>query len=171
MVGTAVRKVLSGTAAAIALLATLSACATATPNAAASPTPTATAEPSPSAVPTPSLTTATVTPSATPTGLGALTGTWKGTWTNETPTAAVGTFTLTWVQQGSLVVGALGVTGSNCISAGNVTGNVDGTKISFGAVEGNKLITYVGTVTGNQMSGTYSSDCGPSKGTWNAIKA
>ena len=39
-----------------------------------------------------------------------------------------------------------------------MTGNVDGTKISFGAVEGTKTITYVGTVSGRTMSGTYSSE-------------
>jgi hypothetical protein len=170
MVGTAVRKVLFGTAAAIVLLGSLSACALVNPNATASATPSATASPTPS--PTPTVTaTPTPTPTASATGLGALSGAWKGTWTNETPTPAVGTFTLTWAQQGTLLVGAIGVTGSNCIAAGNVTGNVDGSKISFGAVEGTKLITYVGTVSGNTMSGTYSSDCGPSKGTWTAIKA
>jgi len=171
MDGTAVRKALSGTAAAIVLpivlLGGLSAC-NAIPNTTASPTPSASASPTPTATPT---ATPVVTPTATPsaTGLGALSGAWMGTWTNETP-AAVGTFTLTWAQQGTLLVGAIGVTGSNCISAGNVTGNVDGTKISFGAVEGTKTITYVGTVSGRTMSGTYSSECGPSKGTWSAVK-
>src|SRR6185436_6353929 len=160
MDGTAVRKALSGTAAAIVLpivlLGGLSAC-TAIPNTTASPTPSASATPTATPTPTPTpVVSATATPSAT--GLGALSGAWMGTWTNETP-AAVGTFTLTWAQQGTLLVGAIGVTGSNCISAGNVTGNVDGTKISFGAVEGTKTITYVGTVSGRTMSGTYSSEC------------
>jgi hypothetical protein len=169
MVGTAVRKVLFGTAATIVLLGGLSACTAVNPNTGASPTPSVTASPtsSPSPVVTPS---ATSTPNPSATGLGALSGAWMGTWTNETPTPAVGTFTLTWAQQGTLLVGAIGVTGSNCIAAGNVTGSVDGNKISFGAVEGTKLITYVGTVSGNTMSGTYTSDCGPSKGTWTAVK-
>jgi hypothetical protein len=168
MDGTAVRKVTSGIAAAVVLLGGLSACTAINPNPGASATPSAT--PSVTASPTPTPTTAataTATPSAT--GLGALSGAWMGTWTNETP-AAVGTFTLTWAQQGTLLVGAIGVTGSNCISAGNVTGNLDGNKISFGAVEGTKTITYVGTVSGNTMTGTYSSECGPSKGTWSAVK-
>ena len=170
MVGTAVRKVASSITAAVVLLGGLSACtainanpgASATPSASATPTPTPTPVVTPSASPVPS-----ATPSAT--GLGALSGAWMGTWANESP-AAVGTFTLTWAQQGSLLVGAIGVTGSNCISAGNVTGNIDGNKISFGAVEGTKTITYVGTVSGNTMTGTYSSECGPSKGTWTAVK-
>ena len=172
MDGTAVRKALFGTAAAIVLpivlLGGLSACTAVSPNTAASPTvsPTETPTPTPTATPSP-VASPTATPSAT--GLGALTGAWMGTWTNETP-AAVGTFTLTWAQQGTLLVGAIGVTGSNCISAGNVTGNVDGTKISFGAVEGTKTITYVGTISGKTMTGTYSSECGPSKGTWTAVK-
>jgi hypothetical protein len=170
MVGTAVRKVALGTAAAIVLLGGLSACTAINANPGASATPSATASPTPSPTLTATVTpaaTATATPSAT--GLGALSGAWMGTWANETP-AAIGTFTLTWAQQGTLLVGAIGVTGSNCISAGNVTGNLDGNKISFGAVEGTKTITYVGTVSGNTMTGTYSSECGPSKGTWTAVK-
>ena len=168
MDGTAVRKVASGITAAVVLLGGLSACTAINANPGASATPSAT--PSVMASPTPTPTTS-ATASATPsaTGLGALSGAWMGTWTNETP-AAVGTFTLTWAQQGTLLVGAIGVTGSNCISAGNVTGNLDGNKISFGAVEGTKTITYVGTVSGNTMTGTYSSECGPSKGTWTAVK-
>jgi hypothetical protein len=146
MDGTAVRKALSGTAAAIVLpivlLGGLSAC-TAIPNTTASPTPSASASPTPTATPTPTRPGRQRHRDAIGDRVGALSGAWMGTWTNETP-AAVGTFTLTWAQQGTLLVGAIGVTGSNCISAGNVTGNVDGTKISFGAVEGTKTITVRG---------------------------
>jgi hypothetical protein len=172
MIGSAVRKAVTATAVAAVLVATLGACTTVDPNATASPSVTDS-----SASPTPEVTTANATPvtpspSATTGGaLGALTGAWKGTWINETPQTAVGTFTLTWAQQGSQLFGAIGVTGSNCLSAGNVTGDVDGNKITFGAVEGNNMITYVGTVSGNTMSGTYSSACGNSKGTWSAIRA
>ena len=103
--------------------------------------------------------------------LGSLTGAWKGTWTNTSPQTAVGTFVLTWAQQGNLLFGAIGVIGSNCIDAGNVSGNVDGSKISFGAVEGDTSIFYDGVVTGTIMTGTYRSDCGNSTGTWTAVKA
>lgn len=166
MVGTAVRKVLLAITAATAALLFAAGCASAAPSA----SPSVTASPLVAASTAPASPTSTPTPTANT--LGSLTGAWRGTWINESPQRAVGTFTLTWAQQGNLLVGAIGVAGSDCISDGDVTGNVDGDKISFGAVKGNvPLITYVGTITGNMMSGTYTSDCGNSKGTWQAIKA
>ncbi len=148
-----------------ALLALVAGCTKANPNGEASPT----ASTSETAAPTSPEVTSSPTPIATT--LGTLTGAWKGTWANTAPLAAVGTFVLTWAQQGNLVFGAIGVTGSNCIEAGNVSGNVDGTKISFGAVEGDTEIFYEGVVSGTIMTGTYRSDCGNSTGTWTAVKA
>jgi hypothetical protein len=131
-----------------------------------------TASPSETASPSPTSTMAdVVTPTPILATLGSLTGAWKGTWTNTTPQTAVGTFVLTWAQQGNMLFGAIGVTGSNCITAGNVTGNVDGSKISFGAVEGGTSIQYEGVVSGTIMTGTYRSECGNSSGTWTAVKA
>ena len=48
---------------------------------------------------------------------------------------------------------------------------MDGSKISFGAVEGDTSIFYEGVVSGTIMTGTYHSDCGNSTGTWTAVKA
>ena len=72
--------------------------------------------------------------------LGSLTGAWKGTWTNTSPQTAVGTFVLTWAQQGNLRVRrdrrhAARTASTPATSAGNL----DGTKISFGAVEGDDI--------------------------------
>ena len=104
--------------------------------------------------------------------LGSLTGAWKGTWTNTSPQTAVGTFVLTWAQQGNLVFGAIGVTGSNCLSAGNVTGNLDGDEDQLWRGRGRQQrSSYEGVVSGTIMTGTYHSDCGNSKGTWTAVKA
>jgi hypothetical protein len=140
-----------------------SASASASPSVEASLDPSATAATEPSS-------TASPRPSTTP--LGSLSGTWKGTWTNEEPFAAVGTFTLTWAQQGTKLYGALGVDGSNCVTAGNVTGTVNGNRISFGAVEGDVTIEYVGRIVDdNTMEGTYETDCGDASGTWTAIRA
>jgi hypothetical protein len=189
MVGTAVRqllaasaprasrKVLLGTASTAVLLVALTACATTPPGSSPSPTPSVTASDLPSA--TASASTA-ASASASPSGspgpsasgnLGALTGSWKGTWVNESPQTAVGTFTLSWAQQGNNLFGAIGVVGSTCLSGGNVTGTVNGNSLSFGAVEGSNMINYTGTYSGNTMSGTYASACGNSKGTWSAVKA
>ena len=173
MVGTAVRKTFLSTASAAVLLLGLAACAQ-TPAAAPSPSPsaseTATATPSPTAAATTTTATTSATPTASTTALGPLTGSWKGTWVNESPQTAVGTFTLSWAQQGNTLIGAIGVVGSTCLTGGNVTGTVNGSQLSFGAVEGNNMINYTGTVSGNTMSGTYISACGNSKGAWSAVK-
>jgi hypothetical protein len=137
------------------------------PQATPTPTVTTTLEPTATATPT---STGTPTPSATP--LGPLSGTWAGTWTNTTPIAATGTFTLAWAQQGDKVYGALSVTGSNCLRAGNVTGNIIGDRLSFGAVDGATTIDYNGTIVDNNtLSGTYHSNCGNSTGTWTATRS
>ena len=146
----------------LAMFVAVSGCSRLNPNAEPSPTPSAEQTSAPSEAPSPTPIVAT---------LGSLTGAWRGTWSNTSPQTAVGTFVLTWAQQGNLVFGAIGVTGSNCISAGNVTGNLDGSKISFGAVEGGTSILYEGVVSGTIMTGTYRSDCGNSTGTWTAVKA
>ena len=158
----------------LALLVAMTACSTVQPNADTSPTPTDSPTDKPTGNTPGDVSTITLTPlSPSPIvgTLGSLTGAWKGTWTNTSPQTAVGTFVLTWAQQGNLLFGAIGVTGSNCIDAGNVSGNLDGTKISFGAVEGDTSIFYEGIVSGTIMTGTYRSDCGNSTGTWTAVKA
>jgi hypothetical protein len=144
------------------MLVAVAGCSALNPNPAPSSTTSAEPTSGPSETPSPSPIVAT---------LGSLTGAWRGTWSNTSPQTAVGTFVLTWAQQGNLVFGAIGVTGSNCITAGNVTGNLDGSKISFGAVEGGTSIQYEGVVSGTIMTGTYHSDCGNSMGTWTAVKA
>jgi hypothetical protein len=176
MVGTAARKTLLALVPTAALLAALTACA-AVPSSTGSALPSGSPDTSPSPTATATATvsaTATASASPTPSGsgnLGALTGTWKGTWLNESPQTAAGTFSLSWAQQGDKVFGAIGVVGSTCLSGGNVTGSVSGSVVTFGAVEGNNTINYTGTVSGNTMSGTYTSACGNSRGTWSAVKA
>jgi hypothetical protein len=112
----------------------------------------------------------TPTPGTTP--LGPLSGTWTGTWNNTSPISAIGKFTLAWAQQGDKLYGALSVTGSNCLRAGNVTGTVSGNRFSFGAVDGGTSIQYDGTIVDrNTLSGTYHTDCGNSAGTWTASRS
>lgn len=129
----------------------------------ATPTVTETVSPSPSP---------TASPTPTNNQAGPLTGVWNGTWTNTEPVAAVGTFVLTWVQQNDKIIGALSITGSNCLKNGNVTGTVTGTSISFGAVDGSVTVEYIGTVeSANRLSGSYRTTCGNSIGTWTATRA
>jgi hypothetical protein len=116
--------------------------------------------------------TATQTPTPGTTPLGPLSGAWTGTWNNTSPITAVGKFTLAWAQQGDKLYGALSVTGSNCLRAGNVTGTVSGNRLSFGAVDGGMSIEYDGTIVDNNtLSGTYHTDCGNSAGTWTASRS
>ncbi len=100
-----------------------------------------------------------------------LTGTWTGTWQDQTPDTMSGTFTVTWVQKGATVAGTITVTGTPCITAGTVTGTLSGNKITFGAVQGIRTISYNGTVGKGTMSGTYDAPkCGEAQGVWTATK-
>jgi hypothetical protein len=174
------RRALAAVAATLTLVAGLAGCnlnaspgadATAT----AGPTDVVAAEPATPTATVPSTGTkgskATPTPTDEVTPLGPLSGTWEGTWVNTTPVPAIGTFTLVWAQQGTRLFGALTVTGSDCLRAGNVTGQVVGRGFRFGAVEGDTTIEYTGTIVDDDtIEGTYQSECGDSAGTWSATR-
>jgi hypothetical protein len=98
-----------------------------------------------------------------------LTGVWHGIWAESAPDVMGGSFTVTWTQKGNTVSGTIVVTGTECITAGTVTGTIKGNAITFGAVQGLRLITYSGTFTNSQMNGTFSTPkCGDAVGTWAA---
>ena len=103
--------------------------------------------------------------------ISAVAGTWQGTWTNTSGGAASGTFQIDWQQQGSKLNGTIAITGTPCLAGGRITGNLDGDAIDFGVVSGAYKVNYKGSLSGTTMSGTYSTDCGNSKGTWEASKA
>jgi hypothetical protein len=109
------------------------------------------------------------TASAALPGLG---GTWHGTWTNTTPDKSSGTFVINWTQNGSALSGSIVVKGTPCLGNATITGALDGSAISFGAVSGATNIAYDGTVSGNTMKGTYkaAASCASAKGTWEATK-
>jgi hypothetical protein len=135
------------------------------PAAAPSGGPVANAAPA-SASPAPAVTNP---PTKPPAQAGAdLSGTWVGTWQNVTPDQSAGGFTLTWKQQGNKLTGTISISGTPCLNGGSITGTVNGAQISFGAVQGQASVDYVGTVAGSTMSGTYSTDCGKARGGWNA---
>jgi hypothetical protein len=161
-------RALATVAAALGLMVPLAGCEQLSP----SEGPSGTATPTPTETDTATSTaTSTPTPSDDATPLGPLSGAWEGTWINTTPEPAIGTFTLVWAQQDDRLFGALTVTGSNCLSAGNVTGEIVGKGLSFGAVEGDTTIEYTGTIVDDDtIEGTYESDCGDSAGTWTATR-
>lgn len=99
-----------------------------------------------------------------------LSGTWTGAWTDTTPDSSVGGFTLTLTQLGSNLRGAIVITGTACLSAGKVTGQLNGDQISFGAAKGDVTVDYTGAVTVSTMQGSFKTSCG-AEGTWGAKKS
>ena len=83
----------------------------------------------------------------------------------------MGTFSLTFAQSGSALSGTIRVANSECVADGTISGSVSGTQITFGAVKGAHTIAFSGTLKGAEMSGTYTSPCGPDHGTWGATRA
>jgi hypothetical protein len=113
-------------------------------------------------------TAATAAPTVAASGLG---GIWGGEYVSTSTPGSTGTFILDWTQTGSALSGTISVTASQCVTEGTITGTTDGATITFGAVQGTYAIAYEGTVSGDTMSGTYSSpSCGNAAGTWQAAK-
>ncbi|MGA7987393.1 MAG: hypothetical protein WCB51_03225 [Candidatus Dormiibacterota bacterium] len=124
-----------------------------TPGATSAP-PTATATPTPVPTPTP-------TPSQAPPTV-QVTGSWTGQYSGPFN----GTFSLTWTQTGSAVDGTIKL--SSPPDTLNISGNLTGNAISFGAVG---VVRYNGTVSGNSMSGSYLDLANNKTGTWSATKS
>jgi hypothetical protein len=84
-------------------------------------------------------------------------GTYSGTYS--------GTFVLNWHQSGSKLSGTIDLS-----TAGRVPVNatVDGSSIKFGTV-GGSAVHYTGSVSGDSMSGSYTTAGGD--GSWTAHKA
>jgi hypothetical protein len=95
---------------------------------------------------------------------------WHGTWqSSDYPIA--GTFEMRYQIDGTVLSGEVSIAGSDCTSAGAVTGTTDGTMITFGTVAVEQAITWQGTISGNTMTGTYATPaCGDDHGTWQATQ-
>ncbi len=100
-----------------------------------------------------------------------LTGSWAGTWVNVTPDGAAGTLELTWVQKGTALEGTITIEGTACLNAGTTTGSLSGRDVVFGVAQREVRVDFTGTVSGDTMSGTYSSiNCDGAAGNWQADK-
>ena len=114
------------------------------------------------------------TTTSTPTSGGgsstsALEGKWNGTWKDSANDT--GTFSVDFSQDGSSLNGTLSIA-VTCLDGAKVTGQVNGSSIEFGSVQGQCQVDYKGTINGDQMSGTYDiSGAGGLGGTWKASKA
>ncbi len=93
-----------------------------------------------------------------------LSGTWSGTYGG----AYHGTFTLHWTQSQSKLHGTIKITYSGQSATTTVSGKLNGSAISFGAVGPVGAISYTGSVSGSSMSGHYTTPKGG--GNWSANK-
>jgi len=116
----------------------------------------------PAAVSTPTTTQSTTTTTTqTTTSESGLSGKWTGTYGGTFS----GTFVLNWTQSGSKLSGTIKL---STAGTDNVNGTVDGSSIKFGTVGGD-AVHYTGSVSGDSMSGSYSTAAGG--GSWSAHKA
>ncbi len=102
---------------------------------------------------------------ATPRSSSGLSGKWSGTYGGTYQ----GTFSLHWTQTGAKLHGLIKITYKGQSATTTVTGKVNGSAISFGAVGPAGVVTYTGSVSGSSMSGTYTTRTG--SGTWSAQKS
>lgn len=107
-----------------------------------------------------------------PPGSTSIAGTWEGSWTTDQGGFS-GTFTMTFEETADGFSGPIQIQDSGCVSNGKVEAKVDGTSITIGAVQAEQQIVFEGDVSGDQMSGTYSTPagCGNDTGTWEATLA
>jgi hypothetical protein len=102
-----------------------------------------------------------------------LTGTWSGIWSDGYEQGGV---TVNFIQNGSSLSGTATIANTPCISAGNISGSIEGNTISFGAVsatQGEGTILFSGVFTSTTMSGTYfiqSGECAGEGGTFSLTK-
>jgi hypothetical protein len=117
----------------------------------------------PAAVSTPAATQSatTTTSTATTSSDSGLSGKWKGTYSGTYS----GTFVLNWTQSGSKLNGTIDLSTAGTVP---VNGTVDGSSIKFGTV-GGSAVHYTGSVSGDSMSGSYTTASGD--GSWTAHKA
>ena len=100
---------------------------------------------------------------------GAATSGVAGAWSGTYGGAYHGTFSLHWTQTGSKLHGSIKISYSGQSATTTVTGKMNGSAISFGAVGPTGVISYTGSVTGSSMSGHYTTPGGG--GTWSAHKS
>lgn len=90
-------------------------------------------------------------------------GVWEGSF-QSSQNNLQGTFCVTLAQDGDSLSGQLYVAGQGLV--GNVTGTVEGQKISYGVAGG---IQFTGEVNGSEASGTYSGN--NDQGNWTATRS
>jgi uncharacterized delta-60 repeat protein len=97
--------------------------------------------------------------------LGDMDGTWDGTWVSAVTSGLDGGFEARVVQSGSSLSGSIDIPFIGMQTAA-LTGTVSGSQITFGDID--HTITFVGSVSGDGSSGTFSLPAYDEQGTWTA---
>ncbi len=95
--------------------------------------------------------------------LGDMDGTWDGTWTSTVASSRSGSFQARVVQSGTTLSGGIDIPYIAMVNA-PLTGTVNGSQITFGDID--QTITFVGTVSGDRCSGTFTMPSYDERGTW-----
>jgi uncharacterized delta-60 repeat protein len=95
--------------------------------------------------------------------LGDMDGTWDGTWTSTVVGSRSGSFQARVVQSGTTLSGNIDIPYIAMVNA-PLTGTVNGSQITFGDID--QTITFVGTVSGDHCSGTFTMPSYDERGTW-----
>ncbi len=101
-----------------------------------------------------------------------VTGEWKGT-ARDASNGATGSMSFSLNQVGADVGGSFSSPTNTCLKVGSISGTVSGNEFTGKIASGDATGTFIATVVGNAMSGTYeakSATCGSGKGSINMTK-
>ncbi len=95
-----------------------------------------------------------------------------GTWQSLNADAIRGKWDAQFVRQGNRIDGNIDLTGSNVVSGGKVSGEIDGAGVTFGVmVDGKQWATFSGKLRDGAIDGdwTFESDGLSDRGVWTGI--
>lgn len=96
---------------------------------------------------------------------------WQGSW-HSLKTNKKGDFRVNLKQAGSDISGNIEIDGSSVTRGGEIHGTINGDTLEFGLVKDKRgELKYFGTISDDQMSGTWQIPVLKDQGTWQAIKA
>lgn len=91
----------------------------------------------------------------------------QGEWQSLSGEAIKGTWTADIRRSGSQLTGTMALRGSNALSGGTVTGNIDADNISVGIVlAGGTIASFSGRLAGESISGEWQSPVLQDEGVW-----
>ena len=96
---------------------------------------------------------------------------WEGSWSSD-KTKAHGGFTVNFRERSEIFSGDIRITGSSVTKGGDIKGTIKGNKIEFGLVKDKRgQLKYIGTISGNTMSGIWQIPVIKDQGLWQATKS